>query len=66
APIEAAAWSPYWYVAGGDSLVTYYMAFNRTLRASIIRGTDGTPRELVFHVPIGDVRAVRAGATGSE
>jgi hypothetical protein len=66
APIEAAAWSPHWYVAGGESLVTYDMAFNRPLRASIVRGTDGAPRELVFHVPTGDVHALRAGATGSK
>jgi hypothetical protein len=58
-PVNAAAWSPYWWLTGGDSLVTYDMAFNRTLLASIARGADGAPRELVFHVPTGDVHAVR-------
>jgi CubicO group peptidase (beta-lactamase class C family) len=58
-PVEAAAWSPYWWLAGGDSLVTYDLASNRTLHAGIVRGADGAPRELVFHVPTGDVHAVR-------
>jgi CubicO group peptidase (beta-lactamase class C family) len=63
-PVEAGAWSPYWWPAGRDSLVTYDMAFDQTLRAGILRGADGKTRELVFHVPAGDVRAVRTGDGG--
>ena len=62
-PVAAASWSPYWWLTGGDSLVTYDMAFDQTLRATIVRGTDGAARELVFHVPSGDVPAVRIAPT---
>jgi CubicO group peptidase (beta-lactamase class C family) len=62
-PVAAASWSPYWWLTGGDSLVTYDMAFDRTLRATIVRGADGAARELVFHVPSGDVPAVRIAPT---
>jgi len=62
-PVAAAAWSPYWWLTGGDSLVTYDMAFDQTLRATIVRGPDGAARELVFHVPSGDVPAVRIAPT---
>jgi len=62
-PIDVASWSPYWWLEDTDSLVTYDMAFDRTLRASIVRSTDRAPRELVFHVPAGDVRAIRVAPT---
>ncbi len=59
-PVEGAAWSQYWWLMGEDSLVTYDLAFDQTLDASIVHAADGTARELVFHVPTGDVRAVRS------
>jgi CubicO group peptidase (beta-lactamase class C family) len=60
-PVEAAEWSPYWWMPGRDSLVTYDMAFNSVLSAGIARRPDGTPSELVFKVPTGEVRARRTG-----
>lgn len=64
-PVEGAAWSPYWWLESRGSIVTYDMALNQRLDASIIRAADGTPRELAFHVPTGDVRAIRVAAPES-
>ena len=58
-PIEAGAWSPYWWLQGRDSLVTYDMAFAQTLTASVLRDDRGVSNELVFHVPGAQVRARR-------
>ena len=65
-PVEGGAWSPYWWLEGRDSLVTYDLKFDQTLNASIVRAADGTPGELVFHVPTGEVRAVRAPASAGQ
>jgi CubicO group peptidase (beta-lactamase class C family) len=62
-PVEAAEWSPYWWILGMDSLATYDMAYNAALSATIVRQSDGQASELVFKVPNGDVRARRI--TGS-
>ena len=61
-PVPAGAWSPYWWMQNRDTLVTYDLAFNSTLTATVIRRPDGIPAELVFHLPSGTVRARRAGA----
>ena len=58
-PVEAGAWSPYWWVQGRDSLVTYDMLFAQALTGSVLRGDRGVPNELVFHVPGARVRARR-------
>jgi CubicO group peptidase (beta-lactamase class C family) len=58
-PVEAGAWSPYWWLGGRDSLVTYDMAFAQTLTGSVLRDDRGVPVELVFHVPGAQVRARR-------
>lgn len=57
--VEAGGWSPYWWLHGRDSLVTYDMAFAQTLTSSVLRDDRGVPNELVFHVPGADVRARR-------
>lgn len=58
-PVEAGAWSPYWWLKGRDSLVTYDMAFATTLTGSVLRDDRGVPNELVFDVPGAQVRARR-------
>jgi CubicO group peptidase (beta-lactamase class C family) len=58
-PLEVGAWSPYWWLHGRDSLVTYDMAFAQTLTGSVLRDDGGVPNELVFHVPGAHVRARR-------
>jgi hypothetical protein len=58
-PLEAGAWSPYWWLHGRDSLLTYDMAFAQTLTASVLRDDRGVPNELVFHAPGAQVRARR-------
>ncbi|MGH7730668.1 MAG: hypothetical protein ACRENJ_05385 [Candidatus Eiseniibacteriota bacterium] len=57
--MQAAEWSPYWWIVGKDSLVTYDMAFHSVLNAAIVRRADGTPGELVFKLAKGAVRARR-------
>jgi CubicO group peptidase (beta-lactamase class C family) len=58
APVEAAVWSPYWYL-DGDILLTYDLLSNRALRARIARGADGKAAELVFETPGEAIRASR-------
>jgi CubicO group peptidase (beta-lactamase class C family) len=58
APVEAAVWSPYWYL-DGDVLLTHDLLTNRTLRARIVRGAEGTAAELLFETPGETIRAIR-------
>lgn len=58
APVHAGAWSPYWWLTGSDSLVTYDLLTNQTLRGWVSGAADGSARTLVLDVPGGTVRAV--------
>ena len=59
APVDAGAWSPYWWRSGTDSLLTHDLAFNTTLRATLTRDQAGRISELRFEVPGSPVRARR-------
>ena len=61
APVEAGAWSPYWYL-DGNALITYDLLSNQTLRARIVRGADGRAHELVFDTPAEAVRTTRVAS----
>lgn len=58
APVEAAVWSPYWYL-DGDTLFTYDLLSNETLRARVVRGADGNAVELLFQAHGTAIRATR-------
>lgn len=48
-PIDAAAWSPYWWLAAPDTLLTYDLASGQRLEAAAVRGPGGTIHSLTFH-----------------
>jgi CubicO group peptidase (beta-lactamase class C family) len=58
-PVEAGVWSPYWWLQGSDTLITYDLASNQTLRARVARDERGAVRDLIFEIPGTPVRATR-------
>jgi CubicO group peptidase (beta-lactamase class C family) len=58
-PVDAGAWSPYWWLSGSDSIVTYDLLTNQTLRGWVQGAANGSSRELVLDVPGRPVRAMR-------
>ena len=60
-PVDAGVWSPYWYV-DGETLVTYDLISNQTLRAAVVRDGAGAVVALDFRLPGESVRATRVDA----
>lgn len=58
-PVEAGAWSPYWWLFARDSMLSYDLAFNQTLVATLERSPAGVVESIVFNVPGKTVRAKR-------
>jgi CubicO group peptidase (beta-lactamase class C family) len=61
-PVDAGAWSPYWWLSGRGSVVTYDLLTNQTLVARVVRGAGGNVEQLVFALPQREISAMRVEA----